>query len=74
MALTGQAETQLPHSMQVSELTTAFPPSTAMASTGQVPTHASQPTQVPSSTTAFAIEIPSYIYKCLSAAIISRTK
>jgi hypothetical protein len=63
IAPTGHDETQLPHSMQASALTFAFPPSMTMASTGQVPTHASQETQVLSATTAFAMKkIPFLIY------------
>jgi hypothetical protein len=58
IAPVGQAETQLPHSMQVSALTFAFPSSTTMASTGHVPTHASQLTQASASTTAFAMKSP----------------
>jgi len=60
IALVGQADTQLPHSMQTSASIIALLSAIDIASTGQVPTQASHPTQAALSTTAFAITQTSY--------------
>jgi len=56
MALTGQVETQLPHSTHLPSSTCACPSVIEMAETGHAPTQDSHPTHVPESTFALAIE------------------